>query len=118
MLCCAHMSLSHVDPHHLPQPQPPEQRDDPKAPRFFCASTFWEAQGPARAFLTSVQFCPRCSRAYDRLHERLGSTLFLDDDPLALIWAFEPEDRNPCTAQVVAACIVLHGRERESVAKH
>jgi len=113
------MSLSHVDPHHVPQPQPCDPHpDQPKAPRFFCASTFWEAQGPARAFLSSIQFCSRCSRVYDRLHERLGSTLFLDDDPIALIWAFEPEDRNPCAAQVVAACIVLHGRERETPSNH
>ena|SRR5215813_4473235 len=113
------MSLSHTDLHHLPRSSAlGTRRDQPTAPRFFCASTFWEAQGPARAFLSSVQFCPHCSRAYDRLHERLGSTLFFDDDPLALIWAFEAEDRNPCTAQVIAACIVLHGRERETVAQH
>src|SRR5262249_31979850 len=33
MLCYGCMSLSHVDPHHVPQPQPCDpQPDQPKAP--------------------------------------------------------------------------------------
>src|SRR5262249_46731412 len=110
------MSLSHLDIHRARQrvPATATNPEEPKAPRFFCATSLWEAQGPARALLASIQYCPLCTRAYQRLHERLGSTLFRDDDPLALIWAFEPEDRNPCAVQVVAACIVLFGRDRET----
>jgi hypothetical protein len=113
------MSLSYLD-HHHPHRQPIAPLDPaaPKAPRFFCANSFQEAQGPARAFLASVTFCARCARAYSRLHEALGTTLFRDDDPLALVWAFDAEDRNPCTAQVVAACIVLFGRDREPARIH
>src|SRR5215831_3463323 len=106
------MSLGHIDTHREPPARIPSS-DEPRAPRFFCADSFWEAQGPARAFLASIQYCPRCWRAHERMHERIGSELFQDDDPLALIWAFAPEDRNPCTAQVIAASIVLFGRARE-----
>src|SRR5215813_2006176 len=114
------MSLSHLDHHHHPHPEriAHPDPDEPKAPRFFCAATFWEAQGPARAFLSSVQYCQRCTRAYTRMHDALGTTLFRDDDPVALMRAFEAEDRNPCTAQVVAACIVLYGRDRETPTTH
>jgi hypothetical protein len=86
--------------------------DEPKALRYFHARTFSEAAGSARALLRSAEICPRCSRALAHLYDRLGSTLFRDDDPKALISAFDPEDRNPCTLRIVAACIVLNGRDR------
>ncbi len=44
--------------------------------------------------------------------ERLGSTLFLDDDPDKLAEAFAPAERLRFTPQVLAACIVIFGRER------
>ena len=90
----------------------PARDDEPKALRYFHAKSFWEAAGCARAQLRSAEICPRCSRALARVHDRIGSTLFRDDDPRALICAFDPEDRNSCTLQVLAACIVLNGRDR------
>jgi hypothetical protein len=44
----------------------------------------------------------------------VGSTLFLDDDPESLANAFEAPDRDKFAARVLAACIVLLGREREA----
>jgi hypothetical protein len=83
-----------------------------KALRYFHAKTFREAAVAARAHLRNAENCPRCSHALANLHDRLGSTLFRDDDPRALIAAFDPEERNSCTLQILAACIVLNGRDR------
>jgi hypothetical protein len=107
------MSLGLIESHERP-PAPPADEAQPKAVRFFSASSMDEAQGAARAFLAGARYCPRCSRAHGRLPNRLGPTLFLDDDPLALIWAFDPEDRSACAAHVIAACIVLFGRPRRA----
>jgi hypothetical protein len=79
--------------------EPPSSGDEPKALLYFRAKTFREAAGPAFAFLRSAERCPRCSRALAHLYDRLGSTLFRDDDPRTLIGAFDPEDRNSCTLQ-------------------
>ena len=83
-----------------------------KALRYFHAKTRREAAVAARALLRNAESCPRCSQALANLHDRLGSTLFSDDDPHALIGAFDPQERNACTLQVLAACIVLNGRDR------
>jgi hypothetical protein len=45
--------------------------------------------------------------------DRLGSTLFRDDDPYELARCFDGADA--CTVRLLAACIVLFGRDRESV---
>ncbi len=105
--------LHSIDEHESSElDESPSTGDEPKALRYFRAKTFWEAAGSACAFLRSAEMCPRCSRALAHLYDRLGSTLFRDDDPHALIGAFDPEDRNSCTLQVLAACIVLNGRDR------
>jgi hypothetical protein len=85
---------------------------EPKAPHYFDADTFREAQGAARVFLRGAAGCIRCSRALARIFDRLGSTFFHDDDPRKLLEAFGLEDRNACTLRVLAACIVLDGRDR------
>jgi hypothetical protein len=53
-----------------------------------------------------------CSRAITQLYECIGSTLFRDDDPKALLEAFEPQDQNPCTLKILATSIILYGRDR------
>jgi hypothetical protein len=45
----------------------------------------------------------------------LGSTLFYDDDPTRLWRALNRRDRSLVTPRVLAACIVLHGRERQEL---
>jgi hypothetical protein len=90
----------------------PSRGDQPKALRYFHANAFWEAARSARALLLGAKTCLGCSRALAHLYDRLGSTLFRDDDPQALIDAFDPEDRNSCTLGILAACIVLNSRER------
>ena len=49
------------------------------------------------------------------LFDRLGSTLFLDDDPEQLARAFDEDERDVFTPRVRAARIVLSGRERMAV---
>ncbi len=53
-----------------------------------------------------------CNNLLEHLFERMGSTFFLDDDPHALAESFEQSERDTLTARVLAACIVLNGRER------
>jgi len=98
----------------------PQSANEPStsALDYFHASSFCGAVRSARAVLRDATSCPRCSRALAHLYDRLGSTLFRDDDPHALIRAFHPEERNSCTLQVIAACIVLHGRDRVVPAIH
>lgn len=46
------------------------------------------------------------------VHRRLGSTLFFDDDPQSLLQAFSAAEQVFITQRVLAACIVLTGKER------
>jgi hypothetical protein len=71
-----------------------------------------EARLHAAAELVKAGRCPCCRSLLGHLHERLGSTLFLDDDPEVLAQAFAEEERDGFSARVLAACIVLVGRER------
>jgi len=57
--------------------------------------------------------CERCRRVLAERFDRLGSTLFSDDDPRELAACFDAPDA--CTVRLLAACIVLFGRSRESV---
>jgi hypothetical protein len=116
-----HSIHEHESSHEHESPardESPAGNEEPKALRFFRADTFWEAARSARDVLRGAQNCPRCSRALAHLYDRLGSTLFHDDDPQALIRAFDPEDQSSCTLKIVAACIVLDGRERVEPTVH
>jgi hypothetical protein len=68
----------------------------------------------ARGVLKRARQCDCCRNLLNHVFDRLGSTLFLDDDPAQLILAFEPDERDQLSPQVMAACIVLSGRERTS----
>ena len=76
------------------------------------ATSFEEARQSALRVLELAADCPRCKRVLHQLHERIGSTLFLDDDPRLLARAFDAADREGCAQSVLAACIVLFGRAR------
>jgi hypothetical protein len=76
------------------------------------ASTLREAQLRADGELQRARACACCSRLLAHLHERVGSTLYLDDDPGDLARAFDPHDCDAFARRVLAACIVLFGRER------
>jgi hypothetical protein len=86
-----------------------------KALRYFHATCLSEAAGPARNAIASAARCRCCSHVIAQRFERIGSTLFYDDDPRTLIQAFDSTDRDACTLKLLAACIVLYGRERTAV---
>ncbi len=52
-----------------------------KALRYFHATCLSEATGPARNTITSAAQCRCCSHVIAQRFERIGSTLFYDDDP-------------------------------------
>ncbi|MBZ4414651.1 hypothetical protein K8640_41190 [Myxococcus sp. XM-1-1-1] len=83
-----------------------------KAVRLLGAERLAEARGRAEHALKGARRCSCCRGLLEHLHDRLGSTLFLDDDPEQLARAFDAEERDGFTARVLAACIVLSGRER------
>ncbi len=101
--------------HFFDAEQPAAPRSTAPALRYFDAATFAEAAPAARALYASVESCPRCHNLLSHRFERLGSTLFRDDDPRVLARAFDPADRDGCTVRLLAACIVLFGRDRERV---
>jgi hypothetical protein len=75
-------------------------------------SSMAAAKKRATDVLTTALRCPCCQSMLGHLFDRLGSTLFLDDDPLQLARAFEPSERDESCTRVLAACIVLSGRPR------
>jgi hypothetical protein len=78
----------------------------------FDAVTFDEAKPFARAVYARARACARCSSLLAHRFDRLGSTLFRDEDPRVLARAFDAADRDACTVRLLAACIVLFGRSR------
>jgi hypothetical protein len=101
--------------HFLTVDDEPAPRSPHPALQYFEASTFEEAAPAARALYASVDHCPRCHSLLAHRFERLGSTLFHDEDPRALARAFDAADRDGCTVRLLAACIVLFGRDRVSL---
>lgn len=71
-----------------------------------------EARARAEHALKGARRCSCCRGVLAHVYDRLGSTLFLDDDPEQLARAFDDDERDAFTARVLAACIVLSGRER------
>jgi len=83
--------------------------------RYFEAATFDEAMPLARAVYAGARHCVCCRRVLARQYDCLGSTLFRDDDPYELARSFDVADGDVCTVRMLAACIVLFARDRESV---
>jgi hypothetical protein len=71
-----------------------------------------EARRRADRVLTKARRCPCCSSLLSHVFDRVGSTLFIDDDPRALKSAFTPTECDSFSEQVLAALIVLQGRQR------
>jgi hypothetical protein len=98
---------------HLPaDDQPVTARSSEPALAYFEAASFDEAMASARALYRNAKRCRRCANLLGHRFERLGSHLFRDDDPRMLARAFDAADRDGCTVRLLAACIVLFGRER------
>ncbi len=101
--------------HYLDHDIPAQRKSTAPALRYFESSTFDEARDAACTVYAGVQSCLRCRRVLALRFDRLGSTLFRDDDPRSLVRAFDAADRDGCTIRLLAACVVLFGRDRMSV---
>lgn len=73
------------------------------------------ARRTAMRELAQARSCDCCDSLLHHLHQRIGSTLFFDDDPTRLWISFDVKDRERITVRVLAAYIALHGRDREDV---
>lgn len=69
----------------------------------------------AHNVLSAAEHCPRSKAVLAKRFEKLGSVLFLDDDPAHLILAFDAEERDAHTLRLLAACVLVHGRERTTL---
>lgn len=89
----------------------------PPAPAlaYFDARSFDDAAPLARALVAAARACPRCRNLLAHRFERLGSTLFRDEDPAQLLHAFDLDDRDGSSLRLLAACVVLYGRDRVAV---
>ncbi|MBU8900943.1 hypothetical protein DRW03_19610 [Corallococcus sp. H22C18031201] len=83
-----------------------------KAVRLLGAQELSTARRRASHALEGARQCACCRSLLDHLYDRVGSTLFLDDDPEVLAQAFDDGERDRFSPKVLAACIVLAGRER------
>jgi hypothetical protein len=108
MLAIAPARLGHV----LTEEQPAVHHSTAPALKYFESASFEEATAPAHALYASAEHCPRCRSLLAHRFERLGSSLFRDEDPRSLARAFDSADRDGCSVRLLAACIVLFGRER------
>ena len=84
----------------------------PKAFSLLGGRDFTEAWQLAEQELGRARRCSCCASLLAHVYDRLGSDLFLDDDPEQLMLAFEETDRDRFSATVLAACIVTAGRMR------
>jgi len=83
---------------------------------FLEAQSVAEASPEARMILSTAPLCPTCRRVLRQLYDRLGTTLYYDDNPATLLRSFDVVDRTDCALRLLAACIVEFGRPRISVA--
>ncbi|QSQ11800.1 hypothetical protein [Myxococcus landrumensis] len=91
---------------------PPPCEAPLKAVRMLGVERLADARTRAEHALDGARRCSCCRGLLEHLYDRLGSTLFLDDDPEQLARAFEDDERDRFTPRVLAACIVLAGRAR------
>jgi hypothetical protein len=87
-----------------------------KAMQLLKASDRKVARVHARSVLKRASRRERSRALLSHLFDRLGSTLFADDDPEELLQAFEPDERDSLSTRALAACVVLFGRERTAPA--
>jgi hypothetical protein len=91
---------------------PPEKEPDSQPPGEQPASSLAAARQAARRELVRAGSCGCCDSLVAHVFQRLGSTLFLDEDPVKLTEMFPAGERVFITPRVIAACILLTGRER------
>ncbi|WP_147442006.1 MULTISPECIES: hypothetical protein [Corallococcus] len=87
-----------------------------KAVRALGAQGLADARRRGARALEEAWRCTCCRSLLAHVFERVGSTLFLDDDPDALARSFDDSERDRYSARVLAACIVMVGRERVAAA--
>lgn len=80
--------------------------------RVLAARDLDEGRRRARELLRAARPCRCCKTATAHVFDRIGSTLFYDDDPAKLREAFDPEERERFTPEILAAAILVHGRAR------
>lgn len=90
---------------------PPDVAKYP-ALRFFPARTLEQARGAALPLLGGPPACVCCPDVLGHVRCRIGSTLFLDDDPQQLWSMFPVLERERFSPELLAACILVVGRER------
>lgn len=83
-----------------------------KAFDLLSVATLSKARRRAEHVLAKAKECERCRTLLDHVFDCIGSTLFIDDDPHALLNAFKPAECDQFSEQVLAALIVLRGRPR------
>jgi hypothetical protein len=86
--------------------------DLPKAYAILGARELSEAWVLAQRELARARKCECCASLLAHVYDRIGSDLFLDDDPAQLAGAFDIGDRDRFTPRVLASCIVVSGRPR------
>jgi hypothetical protein len=89
-----------------------------KAVQALGAHNLFEARAIARRELEDESACSCCRSPRDHLARFVGSTLYFDDDPAHLRRAIPFEERLQWTPRILAACIVLYGRERIDLYPH
>jgi hypothetical protein len=89
----------------------------PKALVELGANSLPGARVAAEQELANSLPCGCCLTARIHLTQYFGSTLFLDDDPRQLQLAVPVAARRRWTTRLIAACIVLYGRERVALAQ-
>jgi hypothetical protein len=90
--------------------EPPPRRL--KALEALRVATLSEARHRADQVLAKAKRCQRCRTLLAHVFDCLGSTLFIDDDPHALVTSFTAAECDQFSEQVLAALIVLNGRPR------
>ncbi len=88
--------------------------DESSAHRVLDAHSAAEALSAATRVLDMAPRCGCCISHRVHLARYVGSTFFVDDEPQKLARALPPRERTPWTERVIAACIVLYGRARET----
>jgi hypothetical protein len=74
-----------------------------------------EARVAAERELARGPRCRCCLAPRVHLARYVGSTIFTDDDPAALLRAIPLAERGEWSERLIAACIVLHARPRVSL---
>ena len=101
-------------PASLPLELPKHRGGTSKALQALGISALQSERQVAERTLERAHACPRCASLLEHLFDCLGSTFYFDDDPALLARSFDDAVRDPFTVRVLAACIVLRGRERTS----